>query len=193
MRYTADHKKESREKLLRAVGRGFRKRGYGGIGVDGLAKEGDVTSGAFYSHFQSKDEAFAEALIAGLLELKEGAATLQREKGDAWLEAFVDFYVGFRRTCDLSESCALQSLTSDVIRAEQGLKDKFQAALTDIATTIAEGLEGGTAQARFARAIALLSLLSGGVTMARAVTDPKLSETMARSIKASALLVARTQ
>ena len=168
MRYTGDHKKASREKLLQAVGRGFRKRGYGGIGVDGLAKEADVTSGAFYSHFQSKDQAFGEALTAGLVEMKEAISTLQNEKGHFWLEAFVDFYVGFRRTCDPSEACALQSLTPDVIRSDAAVKSKFQSELTEIATTIARGLEGGTAQQRFGRAIATLSILSGGVTMARA-------------------------
>jgi TetR/AcrR family transcriptional regulator, transcriptional repressor for nem operon len=66
MRYKPDHKVESRSKILAAVGRGFRKKGYAGIGVDGLAKEAEVTSGAFYGHFRSKDDAFRQALLAGM-------------------------------------------------------------------------------------------------------------------------------
>ena len=112
MRYNPDHKKEARALLLAATGRGFRKWGYGGIGVDGLAKEGHVTSGAFYGHFGSKDEAFRETLTEGLDEFQHGVKQLQKDLGSAWLPAFVDFYMEFRRTCDLSESCALQSLTA---------------------------------------------------------------------------------
>lgn len=49
MRYKPGHREESRAKILDAVGRGFRKHGYGGIGVDGLAKEAGVTSNDFPS------------------------------------------------------------------------------------------------------------------------------------------------
>ena len=52
--------------MVAAAGRGFRRQGFGGIGVDGLAKEAEVASGAFYGHFSSKGEAFKAALVAGL-------------------------------------------------------------------------------------------------------------------------------
>jgi TetR/AcrR family transcriptional regulator, transcriptional repressor for nem operon len=48
----------ARERLIEAAGRGFRTSGFGGIGVDGLAKAAGLTSGAFYIHFSSKREAF---------------------------------------------------------------------------------------------------------------------------------------
>ena len=77
MRYSADQKEKTRQKMLEAAGRGFRKYGYAGIGVDGLAKAAGVTSGAFYSHFGSKDGAFEVALIAGLDEVIEGIPKFQ--------------------------------------------------------------------------------------------------------------------
>ena len=190
MRYSSDHKKESRSQLLAATGRGFRKRGYGGIGVDGLAKEGHVTSGAFYGHFGSKDEAFKETLTEGLDEFQHGVEQLQEELGSAWLPAFIDFYMEFRRTCDLSESCALQSLTVDVIRSTNDIKERFEESVQKIAMAIAIGLTGGSQKDREDRAYALLSILSGGVTMARAVTDQELSAKMAAAVKSAALLVA---
>jgi TetR/AcrR family transcriptional repressor of nem operon len=45
MRYGPDHKEEARSRILHAAGRGFRRLGFGGVGVDGLAKEAGVTSG----------------------------------------------------------------------------------------------------------------------------------------------------
>lgn len=69
VRYAKGHKQESRARIVAAAGRGFRRLGYGGIGVDGLAREADVTHGAFYGHFRSKAEAFRAAVVAGLREL----------------------------------------------------------------------------------------------------------------------------
>jgi TetR/AcrR family transcriptional repressor of nem operon len=55
--------------MVEALGHRFRKYGYGGIGIDGLSKSAGVTSGAFYTNFGSKHEAFTTALEAGLDEV----------------------------------------------------------------------------------------------------------------------------
>ena len=62
-------KEETRKRILDAASRSFRTYGYTGVGVDGLAKEAAVTSGAFYSHFGSKSAGFDLALEAGLDEV----------------------------------------------------------------------------------------------------------------------------
>ncbi|MBW8734343.1 MAG: TetR/AcrR family transcriptional regulator [Asticcacaulis sp.] len=113
-RYGPGHREEAKAKLLAAVGRGFRKCGYGGIGVDGLAREAKVTSGALYSHFGSKDAAFKEAIVSGTDELRDNIRKLQADQGSRWLEIFVDFYLGPKRVCEMEDSCALQSLTPEV-------------------------------------------------------------------------------
>jgi TetR/AcrR family transcriptional regulator, transcriptional repressor for nem operon len=45
MQYKTGHREEARAHMIAAAGRGFRRKGFGGIGVDGLAKEAEVTSG----------------------------------------------------------------------------------------------------------------------------------------------------
>src|SRR3954465_10555860 len=107
MRYGPEHKETARAKILTAVGRGFRRRGYDGIGVDGLAKEAGVTSGAFYGHFASKGEAFDAAARAGLIQLRQAIEDFRAREGDAWLGRFVEFYLSSKRTCELGDSCAL--------------------------------------------------------------------------------------
>jgi AcrR family transcriptional regulator len=81
MRYGPGHKEDARTRILAAVGRGFRRLGYGGIGVDALAKEAGVTSGAFYGHFPSKADAFTASALAGLVELREGIERLRAKAG----------------------------------------------------------------------------------------------------------------
>ena len=85
MRYGPNHKETARAKILHAVGRGFRTQGYAGIGVDGLAKEAGLTSGAFYGHFPSKADAFQAAAVAGLVELCQAIEALREKAGDRWL------------------------------------------------------------------------------------------------------------
>jgi AcrR family transcriptional regulator len=187
MRYGPDHKAEARTRIRDAAGRGFRRLGFGGIGVDGLAKEAGVTSGAFYGHFPSKAEAFKAAAVAGLVELREGVESLQAREGAAWLEKFVDFYINVRRTCDLGESCALQSLTPEVARADRDTKAAYEAELVRVVEAVAQGLSNGTLSARRKTAWAILSMLSGGVSIARSTADPKLGSQVGVAIKGAVL------
>lgn len=43
-----------------------------------------------------------------------------------WLEKFASFYLGEKRKSDLSESCALQSLTPEVIRYDDKTRQVFK-------------------------------------------------------------------
>jgi TetR/AcrR family transcriptional repressor of nem operon len=190
MRYGPGHKEEARTKILTAAGRGFRRLGYGGIGIDGLAKEAGVTSGAFYGHFPSKAEAFKAAALVGLVELREGVEHLRATEGDAWLEKFADFYMSIRRTCDLGESCALQSMTPEVARADRDTKAAYEAEMLKVIEAVAEGLKHGALPARRKTAWAILSLLSGGVTLARSVADAKVGTQIASAVKSTVLVVA---
>jgi TetR/AcrR family transcriptional repressor of nem operon len=190
MRYQPGHKEGARARLIAAVGRGFRRCGFGGIGVDGLAKEAQVTSGAFYGHFPSKEAAFKEAVAAGLAELRDAIVKLQEQHADKWLPVFVDFYLGYKRTCEPDDTCALQSLSPEVARADAGTRKLYEASMLEVVDATAQGLIGGTLNARRRRAWALLSILSGGVTLARAVPDDEVSGKIAKSIKTAALQVA---
>ena len=192
VRYPQGHKKEAHARLVAAAGRGFRKNGFGGIGVDGLAREAEVTSGAFYGHFKSKGAAFKEAVVAGLDELRDGVLALRQQHGADWLEPFVDFYLGFKRTCELGQSCGLQSLTPEVGRADSRVRAAYERHLQAVVEAVAEGLPGGTLANRRRRAWALLVLLPGAVTLARATASAAVSEEIAAAVRATALKAALT-
>jgi TetR/AcrR family transcriptional repressor of nem operon len=185
MRYGPEHKLQARAKILNAVGRGFRRHGYGGIGVDGLAKEAGVTSGAFYGHFASKGDAFEAAALAGMVELRQAVERFQTEAGDGWLSRFVDFYLSTKRTCELGDSCALQSLTPEVARAEKATRVAYEAELLRVVEATAAGLPGKTPAARRKLAWTVLAALSGGVTLARAADDAKIGAQIASALKAT--------
>lgn len=77
-----------------------------------------------------------------------------------------------KRVCDLGESCTLQSLAPEVQRAHADTKDVFVSHINQVAQAVADGLSGRDAKDRINRVWSLLAILSGGVTLARAVRDP---------------------
>lgn len=176
-----EQKAQTRQRIVEAAGRSFRKGGFGGIGVDGLAKEAGVTSGAFYVHFDSKTGAFREAVAHGMADLKAAIKHHQVTHGHAWWEAFVRFYLGVKRRCDLSESCSLQSLSPEVARAEPGAREAFGQSLRDVALTIVEGPKSPKMPRDVDDAFAALSSLVGAVTLARAVGSEQLADAIAAS------------
>ncbi|MGB8291020.1 TetR/AcrR family transcriptional regulator [Rhizobium ruizarguesonis] len=192
MRYSAEHKEETRTRVIAAAGRVFRQEGYGGAGIDALTKAAGVTNGAFYGHFKSKGEAFRTAVLAGLEELRQGIAALKASEPKDWLTTFVGYYLGYKRTCDLGESCALPSLSPDVMRADDETRSAYTAELKRLIEEVAVGLPGGEISGQSQRrredhAILLLAMLSGGVTLARAASDPALSKRIADVIAQAAL------
>ncbi len=187
MRYSAEHTKETRARIVDAAGRLFRQEGYGGSGIDGLTKAAGVTNGAFYGHFKSKREAFRTAMVAGLDELRQGIAAIKAGTRENWLRTFVDFYLGPKRTCDIGDSCALPNLSPDVMRADLETRALYEQQLLGIIDALSANAQDGPQDMAEDDAIALLSLLAGGVTLARTVSDPALSERIAQAVTRAAM------
>lgn len=180
-----EQKLETRQRIVDAVGRGFRRHGFGGSGVDGLAKEAGVTSGAFYVHFDSKASAFREAVSTGMAALKNGLLECQEKHAETWWQEFVHFYLHIKRKCDLAESCALQSLAPEVARSDEGAREVFESELREAAKIILAGPRSRGAPQDEAAALVALSMLLGAVTLARAVSDAKLAEQIANAAEKS--------
>lgn len=183
-------KQQTRKRMIDAASRNFRSKGYAGIGVDGIAKAAGVTSGAFYSHFGSKDAAFSAALDAGLDEVIATVPVLQQEHGKAWVQAFSDYYIGKAHRNNLEGGCAMATLSPEVVRASPKTHTAYETKMVKITELLAKGLAGGSTEDRQSRAWALLGVLIGGLTMARAVKTRKTTEIIAASIQSTAVGIA---
>lgn len=167
--------------MLEGFGRRFRTAGFSGAGVDTLAEAAGLTSGAFYVHFRSKNEAFRATLIAGLQALREGVLALQRAQGAAWWPAFVQFYLGEKRVCELAEGCALASLMGDVSRMDAALRQEFEAGMDQVVDAILSGPPSPAAPRDRPTALAALATLAGSVTLARSLADPASAAAVAEA------------
>jgi len=174
-----EQKAQTRERILAAAARSFRKGGFGGVGVDGLSKAAGVTSGAFYTHFTSKAEAFRASVVQGVTDVVKGMRQMQAEHGKNWWGKFVAFYLHEKRKCDLSESCGLQSLSSEVARADDESRTAFTNELLLVAKAIVDGPSSLNAPETIEEAYAALATLVGAVTLARAVNDQVVARKIA--------------
>ncbi len=174
-----EQKQQTRQRILDAAGRGFRKVGFGGLGVDGLASEAGVTSGAFYVHFDSKAHAFRESVAQGMDNLRGGVLHFQSIHGRDWWGAFVRFYLSAKRTCDLAESCTLQSMPGEVARSDAASRAAFENGLLAVADAIVDGPPSPKRPKDRESACAALACLIGAVTLARAVGSDALAQQMA--------------
>ncbi len=178
-----DRKEETRRRMLAAASQSFRSHGFVGIGVDGIAKAAGVTSGAFYAHFGSKEGAFGAALDVGLNEVIDGIPKFQQDFGSRWVQAFADYYLGQAHRENLACGCAMTTLSPEVVRANPRTHAAYEAKMARIADLVADGLARGSKEERRARAWAMLGVLIGGLTIARAVKTAHVAEDIAASIR----------
>lgn len=178
-----DQKNQTRQRIVQAAGRTFRKSGFSGAGVDGLAKAAGVTSGAFYVHFASKAEAFHEAITSGMADLQTGIQQAQQTFGESWWWEFVHFYLTEKRCCDLSEGCALQALVGEVVRSDDAAQKMFEKAFEAVCADIINGPASTGKPSNMGEAYVALASLAGGVTLARAMSNPDAAQQIAIAIE----------
>ncbi|MEX3963032.1 hypothetical protein AB4Y42_12565 [Paraburkholderia sp. EG286B] len=74
-----------------------------------------------------------------------------------------------------------------MVRADGETREAYEAELRRLIEEVSAGLPDEAGAARDDKAIALLAMLSGGVTLARAVPDPALSKRIADAVERSAV------
>jgi TetR/AcrR family transcriptional repressor of nem operon len=168
MRVTREQFAKNRRKILDAAGRLFRDRGIDGVGVDAIMKAAGLTHGAFYSHFDSKEELVAQ-VCAQTASGEEEAWRTAPDARKALVAAFLD-----GETC-AAEACAFAALGSDVGRQGPEARSAISCAIRERIDALAARLPGARA-ARRREAIATWAGLVGTKMLARGIDDEVLSK-----------------
>ncbi len=184
MRYAADHKEQTRRRILDAAAVVFRRKGFQGGSVDDVMAEAGLTAGGFYAHFASKDELFAEAMVQTLSE-----ARVLRGKDDESLS-------GAERVCSIArkylsrahlkmveQGCVMPPLLADIARQSASTRRSIQNVVSEAVATLEPHLRSNNASDPD-RAYAFLALMVGGMTLARSVADEKLSDRILAACRA---------
>lgn len=175
VRYGKEHKSETRRRIIETAGRKLKQDGIDGSGVSTLMKDAGLTNGAFYAHFESKDDLVATA-IAEQLKVQAEDVVARAAPGRAGLEQIVRGYLSPRHRDSLGDGCPNAALLDEIGRCT----DTTRQAYTDGVLVLVEGVAARMApedpSSARVKALSLLGLMAGTLQLSRALTDRQLAE-----------------
>jgi TetR/AcrR family transcriptional repressor of nem operon len=186
VRYSKEHKEETRRRILEAAARAYREEGVSGVGIGELMQSIGLTHGGFYAHFDSKDALVAEACESVRSPLAQRYFAWAEEAGGAeGLRRMIRGYVSRQHRDDPGLGCLMPALAADVSRSAPEVRASFTRSLRGLLAGVARLLPGGRRapaaepEAEDAipdEALVLVSGMVGAVLLARAADDPELSD-----------------
>ena len=173
MRYTAEHKDQSRTKILEAARQLFRSHGFEGASIDQVMGAAGLTRGAFYAHFDSKDDLVQHVLAieAGLVKALHRAADADDPR-TAGFTALADYLDPAQRV-NVASGCPLVAHPVDAIRGDASRRDGYTQRLASLIDAIG-AIAGYDTSSDDAILIAVLAI--GGGLLSAASSDPLLAD-----------------
>lgn len=179
MRYAREHKEQTRQRLVERGARLAKQRGFAAAGVDDLAAAAGVTSGAVYKQFSGKSELLSAIIEA---ELARSAAMFTAvPPGDAArLDKVIAGYLSTAHVEHPESGCPLPSLTPDVARAGDEVRQAFEDGLRAVHAAIKRHVNDGDV------AWTLIAQAVGAVMLARAIPADATRAKVLAAVKRSA-------
>jgi len=168
MRYEADHKARTHERIVKNASRRFREKGLSGPGVATVMKASGLTVGGFYRHFRSKDELLAEAIEQSMGEHGEHIATVFKNvpPSDRWKE-MVRFYLSLEH-CDRPDvGCPLAALAPEIARAAPAVRRRIANLMKARRERMLEFMPGKTVAERERNFNIIFPAMAGAMALAR--------------------------
>jgi len=171
MPLTKEHKKESKQKILKSAFQLFTIKGFKLVTIDMLMTNCGLTRGAFYSHFTSKSEVYNESLKYAATETILTQLKPKNITDKSWLTLLLDGYLSLDHINGI-RPCPLAFLATDVVNRNNETKDTY--------ATIFDGMNNAimTYTQKYSLCtkediLAVTSMIIGAVAICRTIKDPK--------------------
>jgi TetR/AcrR family transcriptional regulator, transcriptional repressor for nem operon len=187
-RYDKDHKRVSRERIIEAAGRRFKIDGIDGSGVAVLMKDAGLTNGAFYGHFESKDDLVSTTVGEELRAQRELLAGL--EPGLAGFEQFIRAYLSVEHRDDLAGGCPSAALLDEIGRCTDRTRQSYSDGIVAIIDDLAACLGGAEPDAARVTVLGVFASMVGSIQLSRALTDRELADAvLAQGVRNALILI----
>lgn len=171
MRYPAQETAAKHERIVKEASRLFRERGFENVSVGEVMKAAGLTHGAFYAHFDSKEALQAAAVAYGQ---KVSLGRVQRISNEKSKGSYAERYLSQWHRDHPGDGCTMAALAQEVARSTPEVKTALEQGLEEILSA-----RSGDRKEAIFRAAAMI----GGVVLARAVQDPRLSDDILNSVR----------
>jgi TetR/AcrR family transcriptional repressor of nem operon len=179
MKVSKEQVAHQKKQILAAAARLFRQRGFSDVTVAEIMKEADLTHGAFYGYFRSK-EALIAAAIGEALPPPPDKAKPRRPAAD-----FADGYLSVKHRDNRANACLFSSLGTEAARGSADLRRHMTEAARRRIDHLAAEAEGDTSDEKRRAAIAAWSAMVGAMVLARLVDDDRFSKEILKETRAA--------
>ena len=182
MPYSAEHKRDTRQRILESARRLFNRKGFLDVSIEEVMKNAGLTHGGFYRHFSGKDELYASAVAWFLCNEAPKPWQRRRTRSAASrkprAQRIVDAYFSRDHFDDRESCCPLIALPSDVSRGSDAVKAAYREVLEKLIGLLQADLDEPRTRER---ALALVAVCVGGMVVARCVDEPALADDLRRA------------
>ena len=173
-RYSKEHTEATRRRIIETAGRRFKQDGIDGSGIATLMSDAGLTNGAFYAHFDSKDDLVAT--VVGDEISRQATEFAELPPGRAGLEAFVSLYLSRAHREHREAGCPSAALLDEIGRCDREAKRAYTKGAKAILDEICVRLAPKNPDSARGTALALYAMMVGSMQLARALSDRKLSD-----------------
>ncbi|ACP22324.1 putative TetR family transcriptional regulator (plasmid) [Sinorhizobium fredii NGR234] len=189
MRVSRAQAEANRETVINVASRLFRERGFDGIGLKDLMKGAGLTQGGFYKQFESKDDLVALASRRAMESATRRWSSVAASSPDP-LQGVIDLYLSAGHRGETGDGCPLVALGSDAARQSADLRKPFQDGIKAHLQVLEELMPASDHDDASRKAMTMLALMVGAVTLSRIVTDENLADRLLKAAAAEAKRVA---
>lgn len=175
MRVSRAQAEENRDRVIDVASRMFRQHGFDGIGLKDLMKGAGLTQGAFYKQFASKEDLAAIASRRAMESATRRWSAAANDSADP-LEAVMAFYLSSDHRGEKAEGCPLVALGSDAARQSAEVRQPFEDGIRAHFEVLNELTGDSKSSEPGSKAMAILSLMVGAVTLSRIMEDATMSQ-----------------
>jgi TetR/AcrR family transcriptional repressor of nem operon len=181
----ADQKRATHETILASAGRLLRARGIAGARVADVMAGARLTVGGFYGHFASKESLIDAALRRAGAEMRARLYERIDTKPVADRALVVlKRYLSAAHRDDVATGCPLPAVVGEVGTTAPAHGAVMAEEIDAMAGALEAHLAPGGGGSRRQRALALVALMYGGLSLARAARGTALSEEILKACRA---------
>lgn len=173
-RYGKEHKLATRQRIIETAGRRFKRSGIDGSGVATLMADAGLTNGAFYAHFESKEDLVATAVSDQLRDQREQLAAVA--PGRAGVEQIVRAYLSPEHRDHPEEGCPSAALLDEISRCGDPTRQAYTDSMLAIIDDFAARLAPSDPQSARTTVLSVYALMVGTLQLSRALTDRQLAD-----------------
>ncbi|MFL6603536.1 MAG: TetR/AcrR family transcriptional regulator [Steroidobacteraceae bacterium] len=183
MKRAATRSKEAtHERILETAARAIRRSGYDGTSVADIMKEAGLTHGGFYAHFASREAMLAEAADrAGAESIAASTRIAASSPPGQALQNLLRAYLSKEHVEGAEMGCPIAALGSEMPRQAPEVRRAATHRIKEMIDVVARLSPDWGQPGAHEEALVTVATAVGTLLLARAVDDPKLSDSLIKA------------